>query len=394
MESQRTCKLFGVVRAVLGIKRSLPLIHGPVGCFYHIKYLLTMRSSTPIRMLCTEMNQNDVVFGAEQKLYQSIIKADREYSPEIIAVLTSCASSIIGENVEDVIRKVRPDINAEILALDSGGFEGDQIDGYHECLIGLVKLMNNDLVGDNSINLIAQYRGGPDLEVLKEYFKKLELNLNCVLTSGSTLNQIRSASAASLNISMCEASGSTPCKIMKDKFQIPFLEPTIPLGVNSTANFLREICIKLNKPYTLEKHEINAKTRLDKISKSLKNKKVVIISGSSRASALTEFCLELGMKPVIICLDLKVEKTLKKLKKIRQIKDLGTIISVEPEYSQLLNQVLVSEPDLIIGGMGEMNLAHETGLPLVDVMHARQHTWGFDGALNIAEKFKIALKDR
>ena len=77
MESQKTCKLFGAIRAVLGIKDALPLIHGPLGCAYHIKYLLGVRSNKPVRILTTSMDQNDVVFGAEEKLETEIIEADK-----------------------------------------------------------------------------------------------------------------------------------------------------------------------------------------------------------------------------------------------------------------------------------------------------------------------------
>lgn len=83
MESLRTCKLFGVIRAVLGIKGALPLIHGPVGCFYHIKYLLSLRSLRPIQILTTEMDQNDVVFGAEEKLLHKIQAADKNIHPNL-----------------------------------------------------------------------------------------------------------------------------------------------------------------------------------------------------------------------------------------------------------------------------------------------------------------------
>ena len=142
MESQRTCKLFGVIRAVLGIKGALPLIHGPIGCFYHIKYLLSLRSSQSIRILPTEMDQNDVVFGSEEKLAQKILMADEKYAPQLLVVLTSCASSIIGEDIGRVTNDIRNDIKADIIGINAGGFEGTQIEGYEECLSVLIGLMH------------------------------------------------------------------------------------------------------------------------------------------------------------------------------------------------------------------------------------------------------------
>lgn len=392
MESLRTCKLFGVIRAVLGIKGALPLIHGPVGCFYHIRYLLSLRSGRPIRIISTEMNQNDVVFGAEEKLIQKIVSADKKYSPQLIAVLSSCASSIIGENIDKVIANIKNQIKAEIISINSGGFEGSQIEGYMECLKVLVGLMEESKQTNFSVNLVGQYRGGPDLELLKNYFDRLDINLKCVLTAGSTLKQIKEASGAGLNISMCDASAIESCELMEEKFGIPFIQETLPLGIRASSNYFNEICHQLNIDYKFREDEKKAKTNINKYIPHLKNKRAMIVAGATRAVALTDFLLDVDMNPLLICLDFEGKKTTNKLHKLIKGSAVNPTILKEPSYSEILNHAKKLKPDIILGGMGEFGLSTQLKIPLIDVMHAQEITFGFDGAVKLVKSIKENLE--
>lgn len=398
METLRTCKLFGVIRAVLGIKGAIPLIHGPVGCFYHIRYLLSLRSGKPIRILSTEMDQNDVVFGAEDKLQRKIQETDRKYSPQLIAVLSSCASSIIGENVDKVIDQLQEEVNADLIFINSGGFEGSQIEGYEECLTVLIGLME-DTTPDkdfdrqvNSVNLVGQYRGGPDLKILKNYFNRLNIDLNCVLTSGCTLDEIKKAPRASLNISMCESSAIEPCELMEEKFNIPFLHETLPLGVKATSNFLEQICQKMKTHYIFKEDEKRSTDEINKYLPYLKDKKAVIVAGATRAIALAEFLSNLGMKPVLICLDFEGKYTDDKLHGLIEDQQIDPIILKQPDYTEILSKAQTLKPDIILGGMGEIGLSRELKIPLLDVMHAQEMTFGFEGAVKLAVKLKETLE--
>ena len=395
MESQKTCKLFGVIRAVLGIRGALPLVHGPLGCAYHLRYILSARSARPVRILSTEMDQNDVVFGAEEKLEKKILEVDEKYSPELIVVLTSCASSIIGEDIESVIKRVKNSINAEIIWISSGGFEGNQVDGYEEALSRFVEFMDepSHAKGEEpSINLVGQFRGGQDLKNLKADFESLKINVGCVLTSGSTFQEVKSAASADLNVSMCEASALVPCEIMQKKFGTPFISPTFPMGVSTTSNYFREICSFLGVEYTLQGEEEHAKAILEDYSKYLRGKRAVIISGSTRAIALTEFLHELGMETVLVCVDFEGRETMKKLTEITLKEGINPIILEEPEYHEIVHQIKKLKPDIILGGLGELGIAKTFKVPLIDVMHSQEVTMGFKGALELANVIKEALE--
>ena len=60
-----TCKLFGAIKALSTIQKSVILVHGPKGCVYHINYILGMRGDRPSEIYTTCLDEHDVIFGAE-----------------------------------------------------------------------------------------------------------------------------------------------------------------------------------------------------------------------------------------------------------------------------------------------------------------------------------------
>ncbi|RLI72997.1 nitrogen fixation protein NifE, partial [Archaeoglobales archaeon] len=236
MQPYRTCKLFGALRVVLGIQDAIALIHSPRGCVYNLRYLLGVRGAKTNRILTTEMDEKDVIFGGEVRLKRAIMEVDRKYKPNLIAILTSCASSIIGEDIELVVRDV--DVNAKLLPIYSGGFEGDQIDGYKEALKKVVDLIVEGADKDSSLNLLAVYRYGWDLEEVKRLISLVGVRVNATLTAKTTLKEIEGASKASLNVIMCVSSGVDAARIMEKRFGIPYLHPLLPVGIRATESFI------------------------------------------------------------------------------------------------------------------------------------------------------------
>jgi len=238
---------------------------------------------------------------------------------------------------------------------------------------------------------VGQYRGGPDLKILKNYFNRLNIDVNCVLTSGCTLQEIKNAPAAVLNISMCDASGVGPCEIMEKRFNLPFIQETLPLGVRASSNYFRQICEILNKKYNLDKDEKDARKEINKYYTFLKDKKAVIVAGATRAIALTDFLSEIGMDPVLVCLDFEGKNTDYKLEELIKRNEINPIILKQPEYSDILNHARKLKPDIVLGGMGEMGLSQELKIPLFDVMHAQEVTFGFEGAVKVIKNIKEIL---
>jgi hypothetical protein len=77
------CAFFGVAGMVPLITNSYALLLGPAICLYNAKLTLQLRALTsdprPDNLLLLPLVQEDVIFGAHEKVKQAVIEADRRY---------------------------------------------------------------------------------------------------------------------------------------------------------------------------------------------------------------------------------------------------------------------------------------------------------------------------
>jgi putative methanogenesis marker 13 metalloprotein len=102
------------------------ILHGPHGCCFRTGRLL---ENDGVRVVTTAMSENDFIFGASSKLEETLQKVDSMFSPELVGIVGTCASMIIGEDLKEAIQNAN--INAKVLAVESHGglSEGDNTEG-------------------------------------------------------------------------------------------------------------------------------------------------------------------------------------------------------------------------------------------------------------------------
>ena len=137
------CKLSGGVALSSGIKNNVTLIHGPKGCAFQQR-IPVLRDMDARRVVCSDLDENDTIFGGERKLAETLIQVDRTYRPELITILLTCATGLIGDDVQGVIQDVRKKVKAKVIWADTSGFSHrdlkdsaetilkDQTRGYHQ----------------------------------------------------------------------------------------------------------------------------------------------------------------------------------------------------------------------------------------------------------------------
>ncbi|HNZ87220.1 MAG TPA: Ni-sirohydrochlorin a,c-diamide reductive cyclase catalytic subunit [Methanofastidiosum sp.] len=76
------------------------VLHGPSGCGFRAARLL---EEDGMKVVTTSMSEEDLIFGASDKLIEVLKEVDELFSPKMIGVVGSCVSMIIGENVKKAI---------------------------------------------------------------------------------------------------------------------------------------------------------------------------------------------------------------------------------------------------------------------------------------------------
>ena len=102
------------------------IMHGPNGCCFRTGRLL---ESDGVRVLTTAMAENDFILGAGDKLEETLIKAYDMFEPELMGVVGTCASMIIGEDLKEAIANANLDCTVIPVESHGGSGEGDNTVG-------------------------------------------------------------------------------------------------------------------------------------------------------------------------------------------------------------------------------------------------------------------------
>ncbi len=151
--SQSSTCLSGCALGQLGGIRDVAVIHhGPSGCSATAssQYIITNQVAAKRGVvnksvyIGTDMNENDTIFGSTEALADIIVEVNRRYQPKAIFVSSSCATGIIGEDIDSVVEMIKDQIPVPVIAVHCEGFKsriwatGFDISD-HAVLSGIVK---------------------------------------------------------------------------------------------------------------------------------------------------------------------------------------------------------------------------------------------------------------
>ncbi len=89
------------------------ILHGPTGCSFKHSRLL---EEDGMHVLTTAMNESNFVFGGHDSLVRVLKKAEEMFQPELIGVVGTCSSMIIGEDMQQAIAD--SEVGCKAIAVD------------------------------------------------------------------------------------------------------------------------------------------------------------------------------------------------------------------------------------------------------------------------------------
>jgi nitrogenase molybdenum-iron protein alpha/beta subunit len=423
------CKLSGSVYAVTEIENAIPLVHGPIGYAFHQR-LTPRRMHSPIKdMPCTCIDENAVIHGGEDKLREKIVETYNRYKPELIAVLPTCVSGLIGDDMQGVISEV--EVPCDILYVPSEGFAHrsreslevmlkehikewkDPIKfrtrdtrgcGFDEVLQSFVEqLMEEQDVDEHSVNI--EFFGGRynygfkrQLEETKELFNRMGVRINTTLLN-CTVDELKKAPAAELNL---VGRGIRWAEQMEKEFGTRYLFRRwfSYTGLDGAEKFLMDIASRLGLDGEAEEVVLREKSRvlreLERYRKIFKNYEFALISNGffHTPHSLRTYPMDFNIPLKYLCVDthrLKdhnvSDETIDNL--IRAVEDflgdwdLGIELIINPTISEL-NEV-TKKVDFVLGDHDTASIYEKEGICVLNpsVRH-RSSPFGFNGQLEFA----------
>lgn len=102
------------------------IMHGPAGCCFRTGRLL---EDEGIHVITTAMNENDYIFGASNKLIETIEEVSEKFNPDKIGIVGTCVSMIIGENLKKAAKEAAVESQIIIVETHGGADAGDNTSG-------------------------------------------------------------------------------------------------------------------------------------------------------------------------------------------------------------------------------------------------------------------------
>lgn len=308
--SQSSTCLSSCALGQLSAIRDVAIIHhGPAGCsvasagaYYLDKVMAKKRGVTNNTVYVgTDMNEKDTIFGSSDALRRIVLEVNKRYSPKAIFVTSSCATGIIGEDIDSVVDDVRDEIDVPIVAVHCEGFKsriwatGFDISD-HAVLSSIVKPPKQKR---NTINFKNFYESARP-EII-EIFKNFDLE-PIFLYCNSTVEELSHISESLATTCICGTLGNYLGNGLEEKYGVPYIRTINPLGIAGFETWLREIGRVTDRSEAVEKYITQQRDiyipQIEEIKKELKGLKAVLGMGPGYTFEVSRVLNELGIEVV------------------------------------------------------------------------------------------------
>lgn len=400
--SQRACVFCGSRVVLYPIADALHVVHGPIGCAAYTWDIRGALSSGPElhRMsFSTDLQERDVIYGGEKKLYHALCELIDMHSPKAAFAYATCITGIIGDDIDAVCRQVEAVKNIPVLAVHSEGFNGTKRDGYRAACEAIFKIVGTKTppeVNKYSINILGDFNIAGETWIIRDYYEKMGVKVVATITGDGRIADIQQAHTASLNVVQCSGSMLHLAKLMEAKYNIPFIRVSY-IGIEDTSEALLEVARFFKDEAMIQRTlclaaEATHKTMslVKKYRPGLAGKRAAVyVGGAFKAFSLIKALRMLGMEVVVVGSQTGQADDYKRL---RSMCDEGTVILDDSNPVELAAFSLEKKVDIFIGGVKERPLAYKLGIAFCDHNHERKNALaGYEGMENFIKEVYASI---
>lgn len=298
------CPLMGAAMAVRGIKDSMMIIIGTDECSYYTKHM-TIHSDEygglNGRVVSVTLDGHDVTFGCVKKVEAAFREVVDEYHPSAVFLVTTCVVEIIGDDFDAVADALTEEYGIPVMAVHTEHFKCENhMPGIERAITACLPLMKKQPC-DGSINLLGQRLGNFEQTELSRILKNAGVKIGMQLPCGCTVEEIRNAAAAKVNIVVHEIALPL-AKKMKAKFGIPYVFFDKFVDPDRVAECYRSLfeVLEIPMPDEISSLHKQAKAAVETGKEKLGGVSFIYGNTPFRSFEFSRFMAELGMVPQII----------------------------------------------------------------------------------------------
>lgn len=400
----RTCMPLGAMWAVLGVHGAIPFVQGAQGCTTYVRYTFCRVFKEPATIATASFHEDAAVFGGRRNLIEGIRNLVVRYWPELIGVVTTCSSEIIGDDMVSFLKMARANLRKEIgpekadripiVLVNTPSFAGSHVDGYDRASRAFVEtLATTRDKPSGKVNIIPGLLYPGDIREIKHLLRHMDIEgivlfdisdpLDAPLQppvslpykppGGTPVEAIRDMANSLATFALQPHAGQAGARYLERKFGVRAVVGPPPIGIQGTDAFLKTLRELTGKP--IPESLLQERGRLvDSLADTFHHtmmKKVAIMGDPDVVLGVTRFVLEMGMEPVALAggtasktFDHDVEAILAEAGYAGDpplVVNGGDLLEFEEHLKQL------PRLDLVIGNSRAVDIAKELQVPLVRV---------------------------
>ncbi len=326
-----TCQPCGAQYASIGIKECIGIVHGGQGCVMFVRLLFSQHFKESFEIASSSLHEDGAVFGATHRVEEAVdVLLMRYPHVKVVPIITTCATEVIGDDVDGVVRKLNegllqekyPGREVHLIPIHTPSFKGSQVTGYDIAVRDFVSYFAQKGEPNGKINLITGWVNPGDVTALKHLLAEMQIPAtvlfeiesfdsplmpdgNHVSHGDTTVEDLRDTANALGTIALNRYEGGKAAKYLESEFDVPAIIGPTPIGIRNTDTFLHNLKTMTGKPIPaslVRERGIALDALTDLVHMFLADKKVAIYGHPDLVIGLAQFCLDLEMKPLLLLL--------------------------------------------------------------------------------------------
>jgi len=400
------CAFDGAKIALQPIVDVAHLVHGPIACegnSWDNRHSASSGSTIYRTGFTTDINELDVIYGAEKRLFKSIREICEKYDPPAIFVYQTCVTGLIGDDIEAVCKRAAEKFNKPVIPVNAPGFAGPKNLGNKlgaEALLDyVIGTIEPETTTPYDINIIGEYNLSGELWQVKPLLDALGVRILSCISGDGRYAEVASAHRAKANMMVCSKSMINIATKMQQRWDIPYFEGSF-YGIGDMSETLREIArllVERGAPAGLKDRtealiaveEARAWKRIRGFKQRLAGKKVLLITGGVKSWSVVAALQEAGLEVVGTSIKKSTKEDKEKIKEIMG-DDAHMIDDMTPR--QMYAMLREAKADIMLSGGRSQFVALKARMPWMDINQERHHAFaGYEGMVTMIEEIDKAL---
>ncbi len=424
----KTCQPIGAMYASLGIHGCLPHSHGSQGCCAYHRSALTRHYKEPIMGGTSSFTEGSSVFGGQSNLLQALNNLFTIYNPDVVAVHTTCLSETIGDDIPQIVDKAREKGSIPegkyVIHANTPSYVGSHVTGFSNMVKAMVDyLAEPSETKSQRLNVVPGWVEPSDMREIKRICWQMGVDtimfpdtsdvLDAPQTGeydfypkgGVTVPELKLTGSSMGTLALGRTASAAAARALDVKCGVPCEVLDLPIGLAATDRFVDALrrMANVKVPSYVEDERGRVVDIITDMHQYFYGKRVALWGDPDQLVSLTEFLVDLDMRPVYIVTGTPGKAFLRRIEKALD----GRVPEAKVKQGLgadmfLMHQWIKQEPvDLLIGNTYGKYIARDEGIPLVRhgfpildrVGHSYFPTVGYIGALRLLEKILDAMLD-